>query len=155
MGQPDGSLLMCDVVGCPNPKRPRRRTGTCQTHYTRFLRTGDVQADNPIQKRDPARGCTVPGCERRHNAKGLCKLHHERARKFGPKCLTFPDECRICRSTANLVVDHDHRCCRYGLAKTCGNCARGILCSSCNKAVGFFKDDVSRLKAAIAYLEES
>lgn len=41
-----------------------------------------------------------------------------------------------------MCADHDH------LSRT----PRGILCSGCNKALGFFKDDPARLAAAIKYL---
>lgn len=31
--------------------------------------------------RAPWRGCEMPGCTRRHNAKGLCEMHYQRKRK--------------------------------------------------------------------------
>ena len=43
-----------------------------------------------------------------------------------------------------LAVDHCH---------TTGK-IRGLLCNSCNRALGKFKDDVSIVKSAVAYLEE-
>lgn len=46
-------------------------------------------------------------------------------------------------------IDHDHRCCTYG----CVKCFRGILCGNCNMALGQFKDDSERLRAAILYLD--
>ena len=42
-------------------------------------------------------------------------------------------------------VDHDHRT----------NAVRGILCSSCNGALGLLKDDPQRLQSALRYLEGS
>jgi hypothetical protein len=55
------------------------------------------------------------------------------------------DRCAICgESTKNtLHIDHDH---------TTGN-VRGLLCPNCNIGLGNFKDDVTRLWNAIAYLE--
>jgi len=41
-------------------------------------------------------------------------------------------------------VDHDHATGRM----------RGIICSSCNKALGLFKDSIPALTRAIAYLQE-
>jgi abortive infection bacteriophage resistance protein len=54
--------------------------------------------------------------------------------------------CKICNKPEkhgrNLAVDHCHK----SLA------IRGLLCASCNTALGKFEDDVERLKNAIAYL---
>lgn len=41
-----------------------------------------------------------------------------------------------------LVVDHDHE----------SNFVRGLLCSSCNVGLGYFKDDINTLEQAIKYL---
>lgn len=53
--------------------------------------------------------------------------------------------CAICRvaldTTAN--VDHDHKT----------DNVRGLLCRSCNLALGHFQDSKESLKAAIRYLE--
>jgi hypothetical protein len=43
-----------------------------------------------------------------------------------------------------MCADHDHARMR----------PRGILCSTCNKALGFFKDSPERLRAAIEYLAD-
>lgn len=51
--------------------------------------------------------------------------------------------CKICGSSGSLVVDHCHRTGRV----------RGLLCSTCNRALGMLRDDVLILRAAIAYLE--
>lgn len=48
-------------------------------------------------------------------------------------------------------VDHDHRCCPGNAS--CGKCVRGLLCTSCNTALGLFRDDVAILKSAVAYLD--
>lgn len=66
--------------------------------------------------------------------------------------------CKSCGDVLDLdtwhawCVDHDHSCCPGEY--TCGTCVRGILCSSCNKGLGCFKDDLARLRAAVEYLEQ-
>lgn len=63
--------------------------------------------------------------------------------------------CAICggedKSGKRLAVDHDHSCCPG--SKTCGRCLRGLLCSSCNNALGYFRDSQDTIKAALRYLE--
>lgn len=51
-----------------------------------------------------------------------------------------------------LAVDHDHSCCP-GL-KSCGNCVRWLLCSSCNFGLGNFNDDPKLLRKAAEALED-
>jgi hypothetical protein len=47
-------------------------------------------------------------------------------------------------SSSDLIVDHDH----------ITGCVRGLLCSSCNVAIGHFRDNVSLLLGAIGYLTD-
>jgi hypothetical protein len=46
-------------------------------------------------------------------------------------------------------VDHDHACCR-GKNRSCGECIRGILCHTCNIALGHIE---RRYAMARAYLD--
>ena len=54
--------------------------------------------------------------------------------------------CEICgkKEGRSLHFDHDH---------TTG-ATRGVLCSRCNQGLGYFKDSVENLSAAIRYLSE-
>lgn len=55
--------------------------------------------------------------------------------------------CKVCTraftSVARACVDHDHITGRM----------RGIICTSCNKALGLLQDNVQSLGRAIAYLQ--
>ena len=53
--------------------------------------------------------------------------------------------CAICKTESKLHIDHCH-----GTGKI-----RGLLCTSCNKAIGLMKDDPIRLQKAIEYLKET
>lgn len=55
--------------------------------------------------------------------------------------------CGICDKEFNqadkVCLDHDHKTGEI----------RGILCFSCNFAIGFFKDDLNIVRAALKYLD--
>lgn len=53
--------------------------------------------------------------------------------------------CAICRDAPAAHVDHDH----------VGGHVRGVLCFSCNAALGQFRDRVDVLRAAAAYVERT
>lgn len=61
--------------------------------------------------------------------------------------------CAIChrpQEECRLAVDHDHRCCAG--ERSCGKCVRGLLCRTCNLALGCVRDDPAILGSAIDYL---
>lgn len=83
-----------------------------------------------------------------------CKLYR---RKYGISLADFNrmvaeqgGRCAICATDApggkgnRLHVDHDH---------ATGE-VRGLLCTNCNRALGYFKDDGALLLKATAYLQD-
>ena len=54
----------------------------------------------------------------------------------------------------SLHVDHDHACCP-SVRESCGECARGLLCSNCNTGIGLLGDDLEGLLRAVEYLREA
>ena len=61
-------------------------------------------------------------------------------------CLKQKYQCAICTKTVERFhVDHDHKTDKV----------RGLLCPACNKALGYFKDNIGILNAAIKYLNDT
>lgn len=51
--------------------------------------------------------------------------------------------CESCGDETDLVIDHDH---------STGD-VRGMLCSACNKALGFLREDVNRTLSLADYID--
>lgn len=62
--------------------------------------------------------------------------------KFDEMSASQNGACAVCGSTERLVIDHDHET----------GAVRGLLCNSCNLALGLAGDSVDRLMALAAYL---
>lgn len=54
------------------------------------------------------------------------------------------ERCAICTQQKSLHVDHDH----------ISGKVRGLLCGSCNRALGLFYDQVPLMEKAISYLKK-
>lgn len=57
---------------------------------------------------------------------------------------THEHKCGICGNAEILYIDHDHATSE----------PRGLLCPSCNTAIGLFREDPQLFAAALAYLEK-
>jgi hypothetical protein len=56
-----------------------------------------------------------------------------------------PTACEICGTVGRVVFDHCHTSGKF----------RGWICTSCNRALGYFKDSPNVLLVAVAYLRGS
>jgi hypothetical protein len=68
-------------------------------------------------------------------------------------------KCAVCLESkptskaGNLLawaMDHDHQCCPSG--RGCPGCFRGVLCSSCNRVLGYAYDNPEILRRGAEYL---
>ena len=90
----------------------------------------------------------APNASRRRVCKACCKLRQSETaylrRTYGAPPLGAP--CQICgRTDQRLCVDHNHNQ---------PDVSRGVLCHSCNRALGALKTDhgTAVLERALAYL---
>lgn len=116
--------------------------------------------------RRPTNGLRCQRCKglasRKWQHKGDAQRDHHFRRKYGIDVETFElywhaqhGKCEICKGYMvrplkqrgqplnTACVDHDHKTGKM----------RALLCSRCNKGLGFFEDDINRLERAKKYLE--
>lgn len=99
--------------------------------------------------------CRVPVGANRPGGPLFCRMRQARNARQ-PHGMTLAEAelykegrpCEICGHLDNdlrrMHVDHDHA----------SKSIRGVLCGSCNMAIGLFKDDPARLIAAVEYLRK-
>lgn len=138
MSQP---LFECPKCGESKPREDfygvRKRSGWCKPCSR--ARSSAYYAANRDKQKAAHREWVANNRERvaAHKAKsayGIPADEYEQLMREG--------KCAICGRTERLRIDHCHVSTRV----------RGVLCDSCNKGLGFFKDDVARMQAAIDYL---
>lgn len=161
----------CSVEACG--KRVVGR-GLCELHYRRELRS-DRRGELTDELAETARrtGETIPrparpcvrcaaplGPYRNVYCSDDCQKLARRARhilrrygitegEFDALLVAQAEGCAVCGSPTSgngkptLSVDHCHATGRV----------RGLLCSWCNRGIGYFGDDPERLRTAAAYLE--
>jgi hypothetical protein len=71
-------MPVCTVDGCTTPQLLLNK-GLCPKHLNRLQRHGDV--NTVLRKRGVT--CEVPGCNKPHNAHGLCNAHYVFCKRKG------------------------------------------------------------------------
>jgi hypothetical protein len=117
----------------------------------------------PHAKRDaPNPGPRCATCHREHRAAAraaakdahVLRFYRLTAEEYAALYEAQGGRCAICQrargTTRRLAVDHDHKCCAGPV--TCGKCVRGLLCKSCNRMLGHFRDDPEAFERAAQYL---
>lgn len=171
----------CSFSGC---SQPSRTDGLCDSHR-RQLKQGRAltplqRRTDPTARDDAGRKFCI-SCDTwlalehftrsADRADGLsarcsrCERSASLKRKFGITLAQYEalldaqgGGCAVCSKTegANgrrLAVDHDHSCCPS--QKTCGQCVRGLLCSTCNLHFGAIGDSLAHLEAMATYLRST
>lgn len=138
----------------PECGRMARNSGLCDSHADQRRKGREL---TPIREKGEWVLCPVPRCGREMNPfYNMCTKHRTRAKHYG---LTWDEGFKLfsrqhCDACGDLLrqgtIDHDHSCCPG--EGSCGKCVRGVLCGSCNKMLGYARDDPERLQAAISYL---
>lgn len=113
----------------------------CGREFSLARRDGRLQRTDTQWCRDCGR--ESPEAKRFHRY-GITPETYDAALKEG---------CPIClRKVDKLHVDHDHNCCPPRTHRLCGKCTRGLLCGSCNRALGLLRDDPDAFARAQSYL---
>lgn len=87
----------------------------------------------------------------KHPKKKDWKTDYQVKKRYGIDLKTYlelmstTDSCEICSSKLNLCYDHDHKTMKF----------RGVLCRTCNKALGQLGDTAESIKKALEYLTKS
>lgn len=145
--------MQCKFASCPEPVKVKNY---CTAHYGQWSRGSVLK---PVVKRTTAREstagvCLVGYCDKPKRSKGLCNSHYSISKRFGftpDQMISYfaSGKCEVCGTNKELHVDHDHSCCPG--QSTCGKCVRGLLCRSCNLALGFLHEDPVRIMALAEY----
>lgn len=131
----DGLYPLCNVCSQAAKAKTRKAKPTSlsasKTYKTRYKSKNPQRQKEYERRRGLAKfGLTIEDYYRlldtQNNCCAICKKHED------------------CFKVA-LAVDHDH----------ITNKIRGLLCSSCNTALGLLNDSIPLLKASISYLEDN
>lgn len=167
-------MKYCNVCGVDNVSTPFVRNRN-QCKECNKKKSKQWRKDNPDKARAANRSWKQRHPERvkelavKWNAANKDKLKAEKARNhlrrkynlsneaFSSLLTEQSNRCKICNREFNFLikslkphVDHNHSCC--SMRKTCGKCTRGLLCGTCNSAIGLLNDDPDLIQKASEYV---
>ena len=109
-------------------------------------RTTAALADRRAQLTERRRGQTLvtPETRSRWNRTYKLKLMGLTPERFSQMLEAQGNACAMCRTAFEedhlICIDHDHACCPPALpSRCCGKCVRGLLCLTCNIALGYIE----------------
>jgi hypothetical protein len=117
----------------------QRANGNLWCFRCRSWKTGDLFSVDKSRrggKSSSCKECTSDASTASRYGMSLSELNEFRN--------THRHECGICAATEIVYIDHDHQTGR----------PRGLLCPSCNSAIGLLAENPERFAAALAYLEK-
>lgn len=89
----------------------------------------------------------------RKNLRDRLRTYNLKPQDYWSMLAAQDNKCAACGVALDTPhIDHDHTCCPG--RESCGNCVRGLLCLSCNFALGFTQDNPETLKSLIDYLKK-
>ncbi len=145
-------LLAGDVCGaCARKRRRRERQHASDQRRWREHKAEQLERNRQWRAANPEK---VRELRRRHNSpeKARLRTFGISGEEFAAMLAAQGGSCFICFATkpggtGGWHLDHDHR---FNRKDRRGH--RGILCSSCNRALGYFRDDINIVRAAADYL---
>lgn len=147
----------------PSNSRPDGFDNKCRPCVREYLAGWHARPENADKYREYTRRSRYADeAARRRTAENRlrdrCKAYGITAEKYREMLAEQGGGCAICGRTPEqngraLAIDHDHRCCPDEL-RSCGRCVRGLLCSPCNVAVGYFESE-KLMKACEEYVSKA
>lgn len=130
---------------------PEWAAGKCKTHG--YLRDNQMYRSHTHQGEYKTKGCRRCVLDRNikksYGFSGGIDEYEELAKKQNHKCKICNEEhISISEDRSKkrkLSIDHNHITGKF----------RGIICSSCNCGLGYFKDSIETLQSAIDYLKQN
>ena len=148
----------CSVGECSEPYHAR---GYCKYHYERWQKRGDAEA--PFLQKKGKHRYDLHGnrwCSRCRTYLSMSQFTADktwcrscrRLSRYRMDRIEYlallesqNNQCLICQGSDPDAIDHDQKCCSG--RQTCGKCVRGILCRTCNAAMGRLEKHLDRLNS--------